>query len=272
VINDSSGYPSHPNLRVLKDSALWAEGRARMVYSPEFINFAYHRNLCLEHLREHPIPNLWVIFVDCDEVHAPSLASVTRELVPGLPPGLGIVDGYFYQFVQSVKYYVSLDRRRNMMFRWNPELRWEGAVHEKLRNQRGRRLTVPYRYFHYGYVVSVQAILTRWIRYASLGDLNAACRIGRVGEVLEREAARCMVFRGDHPAAALPCIRSQEERAGYQFEKFDSMVTAANPRRISRRLSDFNYDLRMIIQAGTFFLKYGLKPRYRSAIAGMMKK
>ena len=74
-------------------------------------------------MRQSHEPDRWVIFVDCDEVHYPSLARVTRDLLPGLPEDIGIVDGYCYQIYLSPRLLLSLDRRHNLMFRFRPEIR-----------------------------------------------------------------------------------------------------------------------------------------------------
>ncbi len=151
VINDNSQDPSSVNRGILKESSLYREGKVHVIPSG-FKGFGYCRTLCLDYLRENFREGMWVLYIDSDEVHSPAVISITRGILPCLSRQIGIVDGYFYNFYQSPRWYISLDRRHNLFFRFNKDVRWEGEVHEKPVNLQGRREAIPYRYFHYGYL------------------------------------------------------------------------------------------------------------------------
>ena len=128
VLNDNSGLPQHANLSVVQQSRLYQAGKIEILPS-SFIGFGPCRELCLVRIRELAVAGDWIIFVDCDEVHPPQLPTITRSILPYLPAKVGIVDGYFYQFFQFPRFITSLDHRHNLMFRYNPEISWQGQVH-----------------------------------------------------------------------------------------------------------------------------------------------
>ena len=93
IVNDNSGLAEHANLSVMKESELYRSSRVTIVPSA-FLGFGPCRDLCLAEMRKTNEPGRWIIFVDCDEVHIPTISRVTQRLLPNLPERIGIVDGY----------------------------------------------------------------------------------------------------------------------------------------------------------------------------------
>jgi len=132
-----------------------------------------------------------------------------------------VVDGWFYQFYQSPRYYLSIDRRHNLLFRFHPGVRWEGAVHERVVNLRGRRLAMPYRYFHYGYVATADHVRGRWDQYGTLGDAVSGGQASRVEEIFASDARRARRYAGRHPAPVRPLLDAYEHAHGEAIQRFD---------------------------------------------------
>ena len=211
IVNDNSGLAEHANLSVMKESELYRSGRVTIVPSA-FLGFGPCRDLCLAEMRKTNEPGRWIIFVDCDEVHIPTISRVTQRLLPNLPERIGIVDGYFQQIFQSPDCMQTLDHRHNLMFRFRPDIRWVGQVHEKLDGLAGQRLVIPYRYFHYGYLETPKVVAEKWRFYGSLGDRQSGRQSEIPEEYMQKELGRLHAFYGRHPEFALPAIREYEEK------------------------------------------------------------
>ena len=213
IVNDNSGLTEHLNLSTMQASDLYRAGRVTIVPSA-FLGFGPCRDLCLDEMRKTDEPGRWVIFVDCDEVHVPAISRVTKGLLPRLPERIGIVDGYFYQIFQSPRLLKSLDHRHNLMFRFHPDIHWTGQVHEKLAGLTGKRLVIPYRYFHYGYLEPPAVIADKWRFYGSLGDPRSGRQSEAAGEFMQQELQGLLRFYGDHPAPAMKPIGDYERDNG----------------------------------------------------------
>lgn len=213
IVNDNSGSDEHPNLAVMRDSELYRSGRVTRIPSA-FLGFGPCRDLCLAEMRKTDEPGRWIIFVDCDEVHVPAVARVTRRLLPKLPERIGIVDGYNYNIFQSPELYKGLDHRHNLMFRFRPEIRWTGQVHEKLEGLQGRRLVVPYRYFHYGYLAAPETVFAKWEFYGSLGDERSGRQSTMPLDFMRQELGRLSLFHGRHPDPARPAVEAFRRENG----------------------------------------------------------
>ena len=211
IVNDNSGLAEHPNLTVMRESELYKTGRVTIVNSA-FLGFGPCRDLCLDEMRKTDEPGRWVIFVDCDEVHVSTIRRVTKGLLPRLPERIGIVEGYFQQIFQSPACIQTLDHRHNLMFRFHPDIRWVGQVHEKLEGVAGRRLVIPYRYFHYGYLEPPAIVAEKWRFYGSLGDRQSGRQSEIPVEYMQKELGRLHAFYGRHPEFALPAIRDYQEK------------------------------------------------------------
>lgn len=218
IVNDNSGLAEHANLSVMHSSELYRSGRVKIVPSA-FLGFGPCRDLCLAEMRKTSEPGRWVIFVDCDEVHVPTIQQVTQRLLPRLPERIGIVDGYFHQIFQSPDCIKSLDHRHNLMFRFHPEIRWTGQVHEKLEGLQGQRLVIPYRYFHYGYLEPPAVITAKWRFYGSLGDPQSGRQSETPQEYMQQELSRLGAFYGRHPDDARTAIQDyRQQNSGWLAE------------------------------------------------------
>lgn len=164
IVNDNGPDPS-PHTAILAGSAFGIESRLIVDRTP-FGGFASARNVCLRiHSERSTAP--WVAFIDADEVHAPRARRIAARL-DCLPAEYDFVDGYTWHFFGSFDYYTSIERRM-MFFRFSPELRWEGAVHEQLLGHRGKRVVLPYIYAHYGHTLEPRRHAEKGRHYSSLG-------------------------------------------------------------------------------------------------------
>lgn len=224
ALNDNSNLDQHENLSVVQQSRLYKEGKIDLIPS-RFIGFGPCRELCLQRIRELAVAEDWIIFVDCDEVHPPQLLTVTRQILPVLPTKIGIVDGYFYQFYQFPRYITALDHRHNLMFRFHPDIHWEGQVHEHVLNLRGERLVLPYRYFHYGYLKSHREISDKFALYGSLGDPVADAQTADPLKAIFENSRQAVEFLGCHPAVATVGLKQAEIENADDYRLFQAAVT-----------------------------------------------
>ncbi|TAM75857.1 hypothetical protein EPN44_07210 [bacterium] len=222
-VNDNSGLGERsPHAPTLAGSPFAREGRLRIAHTV-FDDFSSARNVCFA-LDTEADEHTWIAFVDADEVHAEQFARIVARL-NRLPREIAYVDGYTWHFFQTFDWYASIERRMSL-FRWTPQARWEGKVHEKLLGVPGRRLALPYVYGHYGHVVPFQWAARKEQLYASLGrpgrqvDEDTALRADLAHEYEGAERTfsdmwpRLMRFRGRHPAAVHDTIaRIRRERA-----------------------------------------------------------
>ncbi|MDQ2991754.1 MAG: hypothetical protein M3R30_02890, partial [Candidatus Eremiobacteraeota bacterium] len=229
IVNDNASEPS-PHAQTLAESAFAACG-ALVVDRTPFVDFSTARNICLR-LHAERNAGSWAAFVDADEVHGDAIARIARNL-DAVPDDVGYVDGYTWHFFQSPAWYTSIERRMSF-FRFGPEVRWEGRVHEQLRGVNGARVALPYVYAHYGHVVTPR-------RHAEKGRLYSS--LGQEGSIVAEDAldsidpARyfadkwpaLLLFRGEHPAAARPVLARLRTELGGQFARTDELVRASQP-------------------------------------------
>jgi len=244
ALNDNSGQEQHANLSVVHQSRLYQEGRIDLIPS-SFIGFGPCRELCLKKIREYAGLEDWIIFVDCDEVHRPELSTITRSILPYLPAKIGIVDGYYYQFFQFPGYITSLDHRHNLMFRFHPDIHWEGNVHEHVLNLTGIRLVLPYRYFHYGFLKSHRDILDKWTLYGSLGDQVSGSQTADPKIELSNNAKAAVGFLGNHPAVAEPHLQRISAENAAEYRWFQDEVNRQSFVGLRTRLIYWKLELKM---------------------------
>ena len=239
LVNDNSGDPDGSNAGALRASAFGANGRLIVDAAP-FVDFAAARNRVLELQRRH-VGAGWVAFVDADEVHHPAVATIARNLAR-LPAEIGAVDGYTRHFVQSFGWYSSIERRLTF-FRFTPELRWEGAVHERLTGIAGTRLAIPYVYEHYGWVLPRPRLTAKGGQYA---------RLGQTIDKIDADAflrffwPKAMRFRGNHPLAVAAVRAELEQRCPVDFAAADEAVRRHQPPqvRVANLVRRVNFEVR----------------------------
>lgn len=252
VVNDNGGDSASINRRELEASRMFAEGRVDLIEAP-FEGFGPARNLCLRHIAERIAPTvdgpLWVLMVDADEVHGRNLARVTRQVLPAVPADTGVVDGYVVQFMESFDYFISVDRRHNLLYRFNPELRYVRDVHEQLQGIRGRRLCLPYLYCHYGYVRPHAQVLEKWLQYHHLGDSTyEAHNFPNEPDpaMFFDQLPLCMPYPWHHPPALhlLPSLSSVPDENDFRRHAADYLAKPWPRIKASARV--LNYRLRLV--------------------------
>jgi len=250
IINDNSSDKKNPNIETVKKSKLFAGGKVKLLFN-EFKGFGDARNKYLDYLKEINVDsNSWLIKLDSDEVHPDSLRVVTRDILPNLPKSVGIVDTYYFHFMQSFDYVYSIDRRHDLFVRYNPCLYWEGAVHEKLRGQKGKRIIVPYLFYHYGYVNLKDDILQRWKLYARCGDnTHEDLDLIEKDTFLNWEGTHCIKFNEEHPHSMKTIINQMRKTRSEEFENYDIMINNHLKKNKMLNLKNFfrfiNYRLRL---------------------------
>lgn len=202
IVNDNGPDPS-PHAATLAASRFGRENRLVVDRTP-FAGFAAARNVCLRLHAEHGA-RPWVAFIDADEVHGEGVRQVAAGL-DRVPGAYDFVDGYTWHFFGSFDYYTSIERRM-MFFRYDPALRWDGAVHEQLVGLRGKRLAVPYVYAHYGHTLEPRRHAEKGRHYSSLGAPGNVLREDElegfdVARYFSPVYPRLLRFTGAHPPAA----------------------------------------------------------------------
>ncbi|MFH1454687.1 MAG: glycosyltransferase [Armatimonadota bacterium] len=250
VINDNSSDKDNPNLDIVKGSQFYKEDKVKLLFHP-FKGFDDARNKYLEYIHSlKPDKNTWVIKIDSDEVHPVCLKTVTRDILPALPEKVGVVDSYFYHFMQSFDYIFSIDRRHDLFVRYTPSLKWTGSVHEKLTGQSGSRIVLPYLFYHYGYVTLKDEVLEKWKLYAQCGDATYS-ELDKVEKdsFLNWEGRYCVRFKESHPVYMQSLIEELKETRKQEFDNYSDVIEnhiASNKSLgIKNHLRHLNYRFRV---------------------------
>jgi hypothetical protein len=245
IVNDNAPDPS-PHEAALARSVFARQGRLVVDRTP-FSGFAAARNVCLRRHREHGAAP-WIAFIDADEVHGVVARRIAQRL-DRVPAEYDFVDGYTWHFFGSFDYYTSIERRM-MFFRYTPDLRWEGAVHERLLDCNGKRLALPYVYAHYGHTLDPRRHAEKGRHYSSLGAPGNVLREDELGDFdVARYFApvypRLLRFNGAHPEAARAVLYRLSEQLRPHHELTDRIVSAqpffVKTRNLVRKL---NYEFR----------------------------
>lgn len=250
LVNDNGPDPS-PHAAVLNDSPFGRHNRLFIDRTP-FTSFADARNVCLR-LHADRSRARWVAFIDADEVHGPGIVPIAAGL-DLVPAAYDFVDGYTWHFFASFEFYTSIERRM-MFFRHRPNLRWEGAVHEKLLGLNGKRIVVPYVYAHYGHTLTPRRHAEKGRHYSSLGapgDVLAADELESFDVVryFAPVYPRLLKFRGRHPEAA----QSALERLAPALQKHHELtarIVSKEPMRVKlvNLVRKLNYEMRWRLRA-----------------------
>ena len=246
LVNDNSGLPDGPNARALQASRFAARGRLIVDAAP-FVDFADARNRVLALHRTH-VGNGWAAFIDADEVHHPPAATIARNL-SYVSDDVGAIDAYTRHFVQSFGWYSSIERRL-MFFRVTPELRWEGAVHERLTGIAGTRLAIPYVYEHYGWLLPTGRLAAKGRQYAELGQVIES--LDGTDDAVDAQTflgffwPKAMRFHGRHPLAVAPVRAELERTYAREFALAEPAVRRFQPPsvRVANVVRRANFELR----------------------------
>lgn len=245
LVNDNARGTS-PHTATLNASPFGKRERLVVDRTP-FSGFAAARNVCLQ-LHARYDAGGWVMFVDADEVHGAPIATIAARL-SGVPETYDFVDGYTWHFFGSFDYYTSIERRM-MFFRFDPRVRWEGAVHERLTGLDGKRVALPYVYAHYGHTLEPRRHAEKGRHYSSLGAPGEVLPEDRLGdfdvaEYFSPVYPRLLKFSGRHPSPALktldfltPLLRKEHELTA---KTVNSQRVSVKVRNVLRRC---NYEVR----------------------------
>ncbi len=242
VINDNSGVREAANAPVYSRSRLAAAGRLTILRT-KFENFAVARNACIEAM-PRSLAGSWILFVDADEVHGDELPAMAH-LLDRLPDDIEAVDGYSRHFWGSFSWWVAIERRL-CFFRHAPNVRWSGAVHERLLGA-DRRVVVPAVWAHYGHVVTPRMEWEKSRLYASLGQSDwapddAALVAATPAEVYGERARQAIRHRGAHSAHVATTIASLSREWLPNFREIDRLVAMQTPAdRARNTLRAINY-------------------------------
>lgn len=270
ILNDNSRSLNHQNMETVKSSSLYKNNRVIIIPS-EFMGFGPCRNLCLDYIKENLKPGVWVLYIDTDEVHPPGINEITRAIIPELPNEVGIVDGYKYEFFQSQNYYLSIDRRHNMIFRYNADVRWEGKIHERPVNLNGLRVALPYIYFHYGFLSSPQLIIDKWSFYGSLNDSQCSAMVESSTGRFVGEAGRVLNFSKKHPICAEKALKMNFDANKEAVLQFEDDVKKNGQNFFSGKLAEFNYSLRVSLRNPEFQVRFLFSPPLIKGLKAMIR-
>jgi hypothetical protein len=234
IVNDNGPDPS-PHAATLEQSHFGRTNRLVVDRTP-FSGFAAARNVCMR-LHQQRSDARWIAFIDADEVHGSGARTIAQHL-DRVPVEYDFVDGYTWHFFGSFAYYTSIERRM-MFFRYDPQVRWEGAVHEQLRGLSGKRVALPYIYAHYGHTLEPRRHAEKGRHYSSLGAPGNVLREDELDafDVVRYFAPvypRLLPFTGSHP----PSARSTLERLNPVLQRHHELtrqVVRAQPAAVKVR-------------------------------------
>jgi hypothetical protein len=248
IVNDNSSNPS-PHEETLQQTAFAKNGRLIVDRSP-FTDFSTARNICLRLHAERDAGD-WIAFVDADEVHGDKVVRVAAHLHE-VPAEIDFVDGYTWHFFQSFDWYMSIERRM-AFFRFRPDVRWEGSVHEKLHGLDGARIALPYVYAHYGWVMPARSHAEKGRHYLSLGAPGDVVHESELDEVraetyfeFAHRWATALRFTGSHPQPARPAIERISRERAEEFARVAQLIGERQPltQRLRNAAMKLNYEAR----------------------------
>ena len=245
VVNDNSGLERSENVRAIEASAF--SMRPLIIESQPFVDFADMRNRAFASLARLPVRPDWVLFLDADEVHGEQLRYIAHEILPRLSRDVAHVDGYTYHFFGTFHWITDVARRL-MFYRYDPTLRWENAVHEKIVGLGPRAVVLPYTYHHYGNVVPPALLARKHTTYYALGN--------RVPEPPSEETATIAQFvdkasdvrryRDPHPVVVRPTLAEIAAASRDTFAAIDeAFADASTEESVATRLRALNESARI---------------------------
>ncbi len=245
LVNDNA-HGASPHAATLEASRFGTENRLIVDRTP-FSGFAAARNVCLG-LHERCDAGDWVMFVDADEVHGTPIAGIAERLTL-VPGAYDFVDAYTWHFFGSFDHYTSIERRM-MFFRFNPDVRWEGAVHERLIGLSGKRVALPYVYGHYGHTLEPRRHAEKGRHYSSLGAPGEVLPEERLGDFdvatyFRPVYPRLLKFGGKHPPAVRKTLEFLTSDLRKEHELTRKIVNLQRvPVKVRNVLRRCNYEVR----------------------------
>jgi len=134
-------------------------------------DFSTLRNKALDSISINPD---YIYWIDGDEVAFPEELKRLKYILDGYA-GVSEVCQEMVHFMISPDQYQDVIRKNNM-FRYNKNLRWDKSVHECLINKtEGEVLNLNTKYLHFGYCRHQVMRFIRWLQYAYLEHGNVNC-------------------------------------------------------------------------------------------------
>ncbi len=263
VVNDNSGLPKSENVAAIEVSAFGM--RTPRIERFPFVDFADMRDRAFALLARLPVRPDWVLFLDADEVHGEQLRYVAREILPHVPPSVAHVDAYTYHFFGTFGWITDVARRL-MFYRYDPSLRWENAVHEKIVGLRGTSLVLPYVYHHYGNVTTPALLARKHGAYYALGN-----RVPKPPDEEDATIAQYLAKARDvrrytkpHPLVARPTIDAIARASVARFSEIDAAFSqAASAGGVATALRAFNESARVELRRAQHPFLYRERTRAR---------
>ena len=263
VVNDNSDLPHSENVATIEASAFGM--RDVKIEAHPFVDFADMRNRAFSMLAGLPVKPDWVLFLDADEVHGEQLRYVAREILPRVRRNVATVDGYTYHFFGTFDWITDVARRL-MFYRYDPALRWENAVHEKVVGLRGKSLVLPYVYHHYGNVTTPALLARKHGTYYALGN-----RVPKPPDESEATIAQYLDKARDvrrytdpHPLVVRPTIDAIRRKSRQTFSEIDAAFSrAAAARGLTVKLHALNEAARVELRRAEHPGLYPLPTRAR---------
>lgn len=263
IVNDNSGKKGNPNLEIIKQSSFYKKSKVHIVRTV-FNGFGEARTICLNETARlgelYGWTGEWILNMDSDEVHLPYLQRIKRFVLPKVPKSVGYLEGYYFQMVMSYDYVYSIERRHNMLFRFIKGMRWEGEVHEQLKGGKGKRVPLPYIYFHYGYVRDVTVLREKLTWYEQLaGNIkNVRLLDERKDSFLDWQAKSLFPLTIPHPECIRGFIRQEKVRRGQDFRRMEDLMRIEQ-RNIFRKLAaikrQFLFEALHTVRKGEMFAR-----------------
>lgn len=150
------------------------EGHPNKVYlrghGGVYKTFADKRNACL---RQTDKDTDFIHWIDSDDLHHTGILNHFKEDFLSNPEkvkDLSVGVCSFYH-AMGCPWMIEGYYPKDNFFRYNPNLRWGKAVHEKLENlSPGSQMVIPFFYYHVGYTRSVVSTACKWVHYTMLED------------------------------------------------------------------------------------------------------
>lgn len=132
--------------------------------------FADKRNACLEQTDKDTD---YIHWIDTDDIHHTGILNHFKEDFLSNPEKVKDLSTGVCSFYHAMgcPWMIEGYYPKDNFFRYNPNLRWGKAVHEKLENlSPGSQMVVPFFYYHVGYTRSAISTACKWVHYSMLED------------------------------------------------------------------------------------------------------
>jgi glycosyltransferase involved in cell wall biosynthesis len=163
-------------------------------------DFAAARNLALSMVPDGD----YVLIVDSDDVHYPEFEFEAKRLIDA---GHDIITAHFWHLMIT-KDLVQSEPHREILFRKDSSVHFEGAVHERLIHPRKNPALADTHYVHYGYVKPAEQIWERWKRYSQIESDPFHYDSLNPDEVFGERLAECKPFWREHPPVVRELLES----------------------------------------------------------------